>query len=115
VKKVTQEMREAEPFRWCIYCDADCEQSSPEHADDCSSVTGLYPVIEQDMTPRCPKCGYTAGMSCSQCGHDFSLGEFYVLRDLTTGEVTLPTENSVSEPVCVGCGALAAPDEGDER
>lgn len=104
---VTPEMREAEPFRWCIYCDADCEASSPEHAEDCPLTTGLFPVTEQDMTPRCPQCGYTAGMACAACLRRLALGDSYVLRDVSDGQVRVPTDGSVNEPVCVGCGALS--------
>lgn len=99
---------ERDLFRYCIYCGADCEASSVEHAEDCPQATGLYPVIDQDLGPRCSKCGYEEGMCCSACGHSFQRGEFYVLRDMATGEVTTPVANSVSEPYCVGCGAAVA-------
>jgi hypothetical protein len=76
------EDREREPFRWCVYCDVDCDVEKPEHTAECPTNTGLYPVRERDLGPVCEHCGKPSlGMSCWICGEVFVVGDFYVLVD----------------------------------
>ena len=84
-------MNEDDPFRFCIYCLADCHEPDATHREDCPSNTGLYPVTQAELEPH--------GMVCMDCEHVFELGEFYVERDIA---------NRVVEVICVGCGALDA-------
>lgn len=92
-------------YRWCVHCKADCWVDDPEHAADCPSVTGLWPVREQELQP-CRKCGTPAhGMCCMDCGAELKLGDFYVLRDADTGGIASERPH-VGEVVCVGCGAM---------
>lgn len=87
-----------EPYRWCIYCGADCEDEEAVHANDCPSNTGLYPVTPQELGMRGPRDPYAYGMRCMDCGSEFKLGDLYAHR---------PTEQTdVFEVVCVGCRVL---------
>lgn len=77
-----------DPYRWCIYCGADCYLEEPPHHESCPMSTGLFPVREEDLTPH--------GMRCIDCNQVFQIGDVYVQR---------PTENdAVVECVCIGCG-----------
>lgn len=92
-----------EKWRWCYYCKADCwpEPDNQRHASDCPTVTGLYPVTEQDEDPWI-KGTYGA---CCACLRPFALGDRYVLIDVDTNRpATSPTR---SEVTCVGCAAVA--------
>lgn len=98
---VTAEMREEEPWRWCVYCDADCEVDEPEHATDCPSETGLYPVEQRDVPAgACEKCGHynQVGMLCAECNCELKVGEFYALQSTDDDDIRVV--------VCVGCQIL---------
>lgn len=99
----------ADEFRWCIYCKADCwpELENQQHADDCPSVTGLYPV-DQEMLDLGVRCGY----GDADCGHVFKRGEFYMET-----EVEHHGPNKYVTVACIGCAAgeslMAPPSGGD--
>lgn len=111
----TQEDREREPFRWCVYCDADCDLPEPPHEDDCPQVTGIYPVRDEDCGPPCAHCGKRSFdvPTCSTCGTALEVGDRYMLRELDPGDPLLPGVEgaSVSELICVGCAASDAIEE----
>lgn len=96
-------------YRHCVHCGTDCIDFpglEPDHADHCPSVTGLWPVREEEQMP-CPHCGEpTREMSCMDCGADLKPGNFYVLRDSSTGSVSVRPH--IGEVICVGCGAREA-------
>lgn len=95
---------EADVFRWCVYCEADCWADEPEHAEDCPAVTGVWPVRESDLD-SCPHCGEaTREMFCMDCGSPLVAGDHYALRDIETGEMAVRPE--WGEVVCLGCAAL---------
>jgi hypothetical protein len=77
----------------CVFCSRFVMQGA-EHADDCPSNTGLYPVLQQDLEPH--------GFGCTACGHQFELGEFYTHRP--TGESGDGTP--VVSVVCMDCAAF---------
>lgn len=59
----------------CVYCAATgCEDGTAEHARNCPSVTGVYPVDEDDLRME---------MCCMRCGDEFQEGDSYALL---TGE-----------------------------
>lgn len=106
--KADQSDREREPFRWCVFCDADCEVDEPDHADDCPSTTGVYPVREQDVL--CPGCKQThMGMRCVECEAEFEVGDHYTHRHVGDGTMApgLP-EAPIYEVICIGCAANEA-------
>ena len=81
-------------FDQCVYCGAPgCADDTAEHALDCPSCTGIFPV-EHDML------GY--GARCGSCGHEFDQSENYMLRELAHDTDDHPL---VWEVVCVGCAA----------
>lgn len=104
-----------DPFRWCVYCDADCRVDEPDHADDCPFSTGVFPITERDVCDNpCPHCSCGGGMTCMDCGEPFKLGDFYTHRVVTDGDRIgriIPSEliedAPVGEVICLGCAALA--------
>lgn len=77
-----------ELFRWCVYCDADCWiEGTGQHASDCPSRTGLWPV---DVDMRCARCGVlmVGGVDVAV---EERIGEF----------IGIP----VYQRVCLGCAA----------
>lgn len=105
-----------DPFRFCIYCKADCYVDEPEHTADCPQSTGLFPILDQDLGPKCSACGHQDGVCCGQCERPFALGDCYVLRDLQTNAVGFNTaepkgldEAPICEYLCLSCAALAVP------
>lgn len=110
--KVTQEMRDREPLRWCVYCDADCDADEPEHAEDCPSRTGVFTVDAAMIGPECPHCGERAGHPpiCTDCAATLNVGDRYMLREIEPGDQLVPGVEgaSVNEVVCVGCAAIHA-------
>jgi hypothetical protein len=92
--------------RWCVYCGADCwlEPARQQHAPDCSFVTGLYTLTEDDTNP------HTDFGSCTLCAQPFLPGDTYMLVDDTTGRTYDPTSDT-AWIVCVGCAATG----GDPR
>lgn len=100
--------REAEPFRWCVYCDADCEVEEPEHAATCPSSTGVFPVREQDVLCRGCKQTYL-GMRCSECDAEFQVGDHYTHRRIgEASSLASDDECPVYDLVCLGCAAREA-------
>ena len=75
----------------CIYCQASgCEDGTANHLDWCPSVTGVYPVLQDDVQK---------GVVCTRCSTPFTLdfggNSYYCL---------LRTERSNTfEVVCLGC------------
>jgi hypothetical protein len=106
-----------DPFRFCVYCAADCYEDEPEHTSDCPSVTGLYPVRAADLGSPCVHCGQPSlGMQCWICHEPFEVGDFYVL----VGGEPKP-ENAVpgiegayfgGTVTCIGCAALVGDGSG---
>lgn len=102
-------MADRDPFRYCVYCGADCyvewyDGGAPEYADeiahepDCATVIGLYPVTPAVLGMRGPDDPYAHGMVCMDCGVEFKVGDVYAHR---------PTDQrDVFEVVCVGCRVL---------
>lgn len=86
-----------DPHRYCVYCMADCSEGDPEHAADCPSTTGLFPVTGADLGIRGPDDPYAHGMTCMDCGAEFKVGDFYAQRQV---------ESHLFEIVCVGCSVL---------
>lgn len=82
-----------EKYRWCVYCGADCwpEPENQQHKGDCPSVTGLWPVSQEDVE-RGASCG-------KECGHVFQLGEYYMHTEVE--------ENGPDKVVTVACIACA--------
>lgn len=81
------------PYRYCVYCHADCWPAPVDqrHAETCPTVTGVYPAT---------------GESCCACGRP--VGDAYGLVDDATGcPVTCAAEGSTSWVVCLGCLVLA--------
>jgi hypothetical protein len=86
-----------DPFRWCVYCEADCYEDDPRHDDDCPSLTGLYPIDGAEFWPHGP-------VACIECGEPFAPGDHYVLRDVESGLIT--PRPAIGEVTCLGCAAL---------
>jgi hypothetical protein len=104
---------EEDPFRYCIYCKADCYADEPEHAEDCPSSTGVYPLTENDLKPLCPHCGESMrGLPrCGDCGEKMKLGDHYMHRELDPGDPDDPDPiagASTYMVICVGCAAKEA-------
>lgn len=101
---------ETDPFRWCVYCHADCRLPDPPHADDCPAVTGVHVVSGDMLGPICAYCGERAGEPpvCTDCGAVLNVGDRYMLREVAPGDpFGFGIEAaSVSEVICVGCKAL---------
>jgi hypothetical protein len=56
--------------RPCAYCGAEYDAGGFDHAEDCPSNIGLFPVREEDV--RCPGCKQTyIGMRCIECVEEF--------------------------------------------
>lgn len=77
----------SDPNGPCIYCGGLVMQGM-EHMDICPMVTGLYPVIEQDLR---------FGFSCTVCGDDLGLGDMYTERKSGEG---------IGDIVCLTCAAF---------
>jgi predicted RNA-binding Zn-ribbon protein involved in translation (DUF1610 family) len=94
-------------FRYCIYCGVDCYPDGEvdvwathevEHADDCPSTTGVFPVREEDAGPPCPHCGerIDGEMLCSDCDQPLRVGDHYTHRALGDNGGLV---------ICLGCSA----------
>lgn len=98
-----------ERYRYCVFCGADCHEDEPAHRDDCPSVTGVWPVREEDFGPKCVHCGQGAfgGMRCMDCGSDLKMGDHYMHRETDPGDPHDPGLGgaSISEVICIGCKA----------
>lgn len=112
-------MPEIDPYRFCGYCRADCkpngidEDPDVEHAIDCPSNTGVYPVTEQDFGPKCHHCGKGAfaGPVCMDCKQPLELGDHYMHREIVAADpdAAHPWAGApVYEVICVGCKAKEA-------
>lgn len=113
-----------DPSRYCAFCGVDCYADPPEaqiyaddveHAPDCPSVTGLFPVREDDVYqpgPPCDNCGHRnyIGMNCAECNAEINVGDHYMLQKTE--------HDNVFVIVCPGCGILtptrAIDDDGQE-
>lgn len=103
--KPTTEDREREPFRWCIFCDADCDFGElVEHAPECPSSTGIYPVR---VHKHCETCSCDGAIQCMDCGAELVVGDFYMHRTIVDADPLLPgaAGASVREVICIGCKA----------
>lgn len=87
-----------DPFRWCIYCGSDCEEGETDHAPDCPSNTGLYPVSAQDLGMRGPRDPYAHGLCCAECGSELRVGDYRTHQRTERDDVFVT--------VCVGCQIL---------
>ena len=75
----------------CVYCRAAWPDPDVDlvHLPSCPSLTNLYPVTERDLRPH--------GFACTECDHQFQLGESYT---------TLPLAGvAIVEVVCLDCAA----------
>lgn len=101
-----------DPFRYCVYCNADCYEDEPQHADDCPKNTGVYPVDQHALKPFCPHCGESMGgpPCCMDCGEVIPVGSHYVHREAQAGDPSLPgvAGAPVYELLCLGCAAKEA-------
>lgn len=99
-----------DPFRFCVYCRADCYEDEPEHAGDCPSVTNVWPVTEKDLGMRGPDDPYAHGMGCVDCGEQFKVGDSYSLRTVAEADRGLPGVQgaAVCHVICLGCAAAEA-------
>ncbi|MDQ8043860.1 MAG: hypothetical protein REI11_04605 [Patulibacter sp.] len=105
-----KEDREREPFRWCVYCGADCQPDAggavERHAADCPSNTGVFDVRPSDLGPECPHCGERpGGFACTRCAVPLGIGDRYMRAELEPADPSLPgvAGASISEVVCIGC------------
>lgn len=59
-----------DPFRWCVYCGADCYPDADEqwHDEDCPSITGRYPIDHPNEKPEPPH-------ACCRCEKEFERGK----------------------------------------
>jgi hypothetical protein len=79
-----------DPFRYCVYCGADCYEDEPQHTDGCPSRTDVFPAEPDD------------DMVCMDCGAPFGPGDFYTHR---WGE---PLDGTpCGDVICLGCAAHA--------
>lgn len=105
-------MTSEDPFRYCVYCRADCYEDEPEHADDCPSSTGVYPVDGHFLKPFCPHCGESmhGPPRCMDCDEVIPVGSHYVHRELDPGDPLLPgmAGAAVYTLLCLGCAAKEA-------
>jgi hypothetical protein len=99
-------------YRFCVFCGADCHADEPDHAAECPSTTGVFPVREEDFGPKCVHCGKGAfgPMHCMDCGSELGLGDHYMHREIDPGDPLLggAAGASISEIICVGCAAKEA-------
>jgi hypothetical protein len=95
--------RDAEPFRWCVHCDVDCDADEP-HREDCPSVTGIWPVTAE---PHCATCSCDHGIRCGACGAVLAVGDVFMHREVEAADPSLPGLGGapVHLAVCVGCAA----------
>lgn len=81
-------------FDTCVYCKAPgCEDGTAEHAPDCPSVTGVFPVTLQEMWPAGPAV-------CEGCGTVLWPGDKY-------SHIALRDAPAVFQLACTGCALLA--------
>jgi hypothetical protein len=100
-ERVSPEQREAEPYRWCVHCDADCQGVDEiRHATWCPQITGVYPVVVED---RCRYCHQAFAepridpYACCECDAPFERGDSYM---------HMPTDqDDVFLVVCIGCAS----------
>lgn len=97
-----------DPFRYCVYCRADCYEPEPEHSAACPSSTGVFPVRERDVL--CPGCKKThIGMRCGDCEAEFQVGDHYTHRKIGEAPSLMGDGDApVYEIVCLGCAAQEA-------
>ena len=102
-------MGDSDPFRFCIYCEADCYEEDPEHGDDCPSTTGVFPVTKRDLVSISAEGELEqSGMRCMDCEDSFAAGDHYTHRHVGRGGPPGMPEADVYEVICLGCAALAA-------
>lgn len=100
-------MADDDPFRYCIYCNADCYESEPEHAADCPSVTDVFPFTEKDTLCRCGRpLPDDQRMVCMDCKATFEPGDHYTHRWVGEADMGFGS-HPVGEVICLGCAALA--------
>lgn len=105
-----------DPRRFCAYCGADREEAESEHAADCPSNTGIYPVTEKDLLCCCGRpLPEDQRMVCPDCGVRFEVGDSYTHRwddDTPLGTPPVPAEVCADAPtgavICLGCAAIGA-------
>lgn len=86
-----------DPFRYCIYCDADCYENEPAHTGGCPSSTGIFP-IESLHVPD----GDESDAACMDCDQPFRRGDSYTHRWAEPIDGT-----PCGEVICLGCAAEA--------
>lgn len=97
----------SDQFRFCIYCGVDIYTALPMHREDCPELTGVFPVLKQDVGPD--------GLQCFDCHAELLEGDSYMERkfgkdeqDLTELQRGASFEGLVGVVlVCTGCGVLA--------
>ncbi len=97
-------------YRFCVFCEADCYEEDPEHADDCPSTTGVFPVAKRDLVSINAEGELEhSGMRCMDCEDSFAAGDHYAHRHVGRGALAPGmAEADVYEVICLGCAALAA-------
>ena len=121
-------MGDSDPFRFCIYCAADCYEEDPEHADDCPSTTGVFPVTKRMLVSISAEGELEhSGMRCMDCEDSFAAGDHYTHRHVGRGALAFGIDEDASpadiltaalapgmeeadvyEIICLGCAALEA-------
>jgi len=99
-----------DPFRFCVYCEADCYEEDPEHGDDCPSTTGVFPVNKRMLVSINAEGELEhSGMRCGDCRDPFVAGDHYTHRHVGRGTfIPGMAEADMYEVICLGCAALEA-------
>jgi len=107
---VTRLAAMSDPYRFCIYCEADCYEEDPEHGDDCPSTTGVFPVTKRMLVSINAEGELEhSGMRCMDCADPLAVGDHYAHRHVVPGWLPgMMAEADVCEVICLGCAALAA-------
>jgi hypothetical protein len=97
-------------YRFCIYCEADCDEEDPEHAVDCPSTTGVFPVTKRMLVSINDEGELEhSGMNCMDCEDSFAAGDHYTHRHVGRGALAPGmAEADVYEVICLGCAAMEA-------
>lgn len=97
----------------CVYCNQDVMPPiSADHADDCPSNTGIFPVLERDVKCKCP-CGqvsHEGGLMCGICQAELKVGDSYAHQAISPGDPHLGriAGAAVGLIVCLFCAATDA-------
>lgn len=76
-------------LRFCIYCEADCDEADPAHTDGCPLRTDVFAVSGDEP----------GGITCMDCEQPFEPADHYTHRWV---------EEDIGEVICLGCAAWEA-------